>query len=411
MQYVKKSENKIYAYLLFLIWPFLSIFFAFYDYRKTWAKNIVWFFVAFYGYTMVISGTGMDANSYRDQFIEESTSNTTTNVVTDIYGKDSDNLDLLKPLLNKVVSSFTDDYTILFLVYGLIFGYFFSRNIWLLFESSNQTFLKIGIPILVVFIFINPFWNINGFRFYTAAQIFVYGCLLYLIKGKKRGVLLLLSTVFVHFTFILPITVFFIYMFFGNRLTIYFYFFVISLFISELNLEMVRNNLFFLPDVVVNRVDSYVSEEYKEQIMESLKNYAWYAKYRIAPLKYSIYVFLVYLYWKRHIFFKNNKELYSLFSFLLLFFGFSNIVASVPSAGRFLVISFSMSIALTYLCLQFLNDKLLNSIIKISIPALIFFLIVTIRMGFYTISLTTLLGNPIIALFMENDLAIENLIK
>ena len=160
--YTKSSQNKVYAYLVFLIWPFFSFFMAFYDYRKSWSKNLVWLFVAFYAYSMVISDEGMDASRYRDQFIEISASAGTTNsIVADIYADDSQTVDYLKPLLDQIVSSFTTNYKILFLIYGLIFGFFFSRNLWLLLDRAEHKITKISILLLIVFVIINPIWNIN----------------------------------------------------------------------------------------------------------------------------------------------------------------------------------------------------------------------------------------------------------
>ena len=76
--YTKNNEKKLYAYFLFLIWPFLSILIALYEYRQKWSKNVIWLFVAFFGYTFVISNDTMDANRYRDQFIEVSTTDNGT---------------------------------------------------------------------------------------------------------------------------------------------------------------------------------------------------------------------------------------------------------------------------------------------------------------------------------------------
>jgi len=408
----KAGQNRIYAYLLFFIWPFLSIFVAFYEYRTSWAKNLIWFFVAFYAYTMVISHAGMDANRYRAQFIEVAQSDEKFDSENGLYSVATNNVDFLQPLLNIIVAKITDNYKVLFLVYGLIFGYFFSRNIWLLLENTPRNrIIKIGIPILIVFAFINPFWNINGFRFWTAAQIFVYGCLVYFLKGKKKGLLIILTTVLVHFSFMLPIAILFLYKFLGNRLNIYFYFFIASLFVSELSLDAVRSNLAFLPTIYENRVEAYTDAEYKELRLENSQSSNWYVNLHAVALRFSVYVFLIALYWKTRVYIKKNKKIYSLFNFILLFFGIANIISSVPSAGRFTIVASCIAMAFVYLSVQFLNDRIINLIIKISIPALLLFFIVAVRVGFYTIGLTTIFGNPLIAVFMENDKALIELIK
>ena len=57
------------------------------------------------------------------------------------------------------------------------------------------------------------------------------------------------------------------------------------------------------------------------------------------------------------------------------------------------------------------NNKPIKNLIKLTTPVLLLFIIVAIRIGFYTIGLTTILGNPIIAYLMDGDLALDNLIK
>ena len=405
------STKSIYAYLLFILWPLLSFFIAFYEYRSTWAKNIVWLFVAFFGYTMVISHEGMDANRYRDQFIEAAQSNTSTVVTPDLYAEDNEYLDILAPFLNIIISKFTENYKFLFLVYGLIFGYFFSRNLWLLLDRIRYRLTIISSLILFLFFLVNPIWNINGFRFWTAAQIFVYGTLLFVLEGKKAGLLIASTALFVHFSFMLPLIVLFSYSFLGNRITLYFYFFVFSLFITELNLEFVRDNLGFLPTKYEHRIESYTSEEYVIKIKSRTEELVWYAKYKNMALKYSIYALLIALYWVGKPLIKSKKPIYVLLSFTLLFYGMANIVSLIPSGGRFISIASALSLAVIFLYTQNYFDKRIDLILKLSIPALLLYIIVSIRMGFYTVGLTTILGNPLIALFMENDIALDQLIK
>lgn len=411
MQYSQKSEHKVYAILLFLLWPFLSVFIAFYKYKSSWAKNIVWFFVAFYGYNMVISNEGIDANRYRDKFIEMATTKTSTNILTDLYAEDSNNVDLLQPLLTYIVSIFTDNYKVLFLVYGLVFGYFLSRNLWLLFDRANGVLSTVSILLLVIFFIINPIWNINGFRFYAAAQIFVYGCLTFFLERKKSGVLVAISSVLVHFSFFLPLLVLFIYFLIGNKQKMYFYFFLISLFVSELNLESVRNNLLIISPVVFeDRIEGYTNKEYKENIDNSYVFSNWYIKYKSESLRYSLYLLLIGLHWRRNSF-RNNTALFKLFCYVLLFYSIANIVSSVPSANRYIEVASVLAIALVFFIIQFKDDKNIDIIVKVTAPALLVFFMVTIRLGLDTIGLTTILGNPIIALFMNDDVALINLIK
>jgi hypothetical protein len=194
-------------------------------------------------------------------------------------------------------------------------------------------------------------------------------------------------------------------------MTIYFYFFIASLFISELNIESVRGNLGLLPIVIENKVEGYTNEEYIESIDNSYKLANWYVLMRTKALKYSIYIVLIFLYWRRELFLKNHKKLFKLFGFVFLFFAIANIISSIPSARRFLVIAYALSTGLIFLSMQYFDDKKINTVIKLTTPALLLYFVVTIRLGFDTFGITTILGNPIIAFFMEDDMALINLIK
>ena len=410
--YKEKSDTKLYAFLLFLIWPALSVWFAFKYYNTSWAKNIIWLFVVFYGYTMVISNTGIDANRYRDKFIESSKHTTSNDEEIKVYKEgEGESVDFIQPILNKIISKITNNHKILFAVYGLIFGFFYSRSIWILLERINHPITFISVILLLVFILINPFWNINGFRFNTALQIFIYGVLLYFVEGKKKGIWFILITFTVHFSFIIAITIFLMYLLIGNRITIYFYFFIASLFIGELQLDGVRDKMSFLPSVFLERTEGYVNEEYKDSIVNKRKEINWYASMYSKILHYSIYFLLIGLYIRNRSSIKKHRELYNFLGLIFLFYGISNIISSIPSAGRFLTLAASMAIGLIILIAKNLNDIWLNRMFRITIPFLFLFIIVIIRIGFDTIGITTVFGNPFIAIFMENDKALIELIK
>ena len=297
-------------------------------------------------------------------------------------------------------------------MYGLIFGYFFSRNIWLLLDRTKHSITIIGILLLVIFFAINPIWNINGFRFYAGAQIFVYGALVFFLKGKKSGIYIALTAGFVHFSFILPGVILIFYLVLGNRLPLYFFFFMVSLFITELNLETVRENLLFVsPIVFEDKIEGYTNEEYRESVTASLEKAAWYVQFKSRALKYSIYLFLIGLYWRGRSIYLNEIVIYKLFSFVLLFYGIANIISYIPSAGRFIEVASGFAIALVFLSLQYKEDTIMKFLIKLSTPALLLYLVMVIRFGFDTVSLTTIFGNPLIALFMEDDMALIQLIK
>ena len=64
------NRNSLTVTLLFLLSPFVALLVALKKYKASWAKNVVWFFVVFYGFTFVIVSDYVDSAGYRDHLIE-----------------------------------------------------------------------------------------------------------------------------------------------------------------------------------------------------------------------------------------------------------------------------------------------------------------------------------------------------
>lgn len=188
------NKNSLYIFILYVLSPFLAVLVAVRNYKSAWAKNVVWLFVAFYGYTIVISSEGIDAASYRNYFIQMVQADLNWDIFSKmLYSDNGGYPDVVQPLITFMVSRFTADYKILFLMFALLFGYFYSRNIWFLLDRAGTSLKKLSIPIIISFVLIVPFWQINGFRMWTAAHIFFYGAILYLLDVSKKRVCLSLQ--------------------------------------------------------------------------------------------------------------------------------------------------------------------------------------------------------------------------
>jgi len=409
---VNNKENNFYAILLFLIWPFVAFLLSFKEYKKSWAKNLVWLFVVFYGFTFVILDEGMDSNVNREIFLNYASADYSLGDFLSTLYSESGKVDVLQDLISFTVSKITDNYHVLFGVFGLIFGFFYSRNIWYLLDRSLPELKKINIILIVCFTIIVAFWQINGFRFWTATHIFIFGILPYLYEKKNKFIWVSLLSVFVHFSFIIPVSILFIYLLLRNRMHIYFYFFLITFFLIEIDISIIRDNLSYMPDLFFDRTVGYLNEEYKSNMVTQRSSYNWLALNYGKPFKWFIFALAVIIYAKGRAIISANIGLLRLFSFALLYFGFANILSNVPSGGRFMSVANLLMVALTVLYIQAeYNLKLIRFVIYISYPAIILFLLFSIRIGFETISLFTVFGNPVLALFGENDYSLINLIK
>lgn len=404
-------------WVMFLINPFIAMIFSFQEYMRPYAKNIFWAFCTFYGLTFAI-GTesfGSDINRYVAE-LDELYSQPLLTIKDGInYFKNSGEIDVLRTLISYTLSRLTNSQSVLTMVYALIFGYFFSRNIWYVLNLLKNRISILSKLLILTLILIMPIWQIGGFRMWTAFHLFIYGLLPFIIENKKSRLLFLYASFLVHFSFLLPIGIFIIYRIVGDRTSIYFILFVISLFISEINISAI-NSFFinYLPDILIERSSGYFIDAEVEGVRQakedSLLN--WYAIWYTRVLSWSLIIILIYLYVFRLNLLKLRR-LNGLFSLILLMYTFANILVNIPSGSRFLNFPFFLSLVLIISYLDyFLKDIDFRSIIKILSPAFIFFCLVVIRKGFYYTSVTTIIGNPFIAILnIDHFMSLNDLIK
>src|SRR5699024_605065 len=162
---------------------------------------------------------------------------------------------------------------------------------------------------LCSFFLVIPIWNINGFRMWTAAHIFIYGLLPYLFEDKKKGAFIASLAILVHYSFLVPVGVMFFYMFLGSRLTLYFGFFLATFFISEIDLSVFNTVIEnYTPEILQERTADYRGEDNVESFREedSIEARVWYARWYGRALKWSVMGFLVVLFLKGRDFFSKN---------------------------------------------------------------------------------------------------------
>lgn len=409
---------------LFLMSPFLTAILAVKNYKAPWAKNIIWAFFVFYGFTFGMSqetSTGKqsgDITRYVKELKDLYKEDLSFSEIAKLY-KNNEDIDILRLTLAIGISRVTDSSQVLTAIYGFIFGFFYSRNIWFVLDRIKGKIKPMALLLLVAYILVDPIWNINGFRFNTAVQIFVYGLLPFLFEGKKKGIIISSLSFLVHFSFLLPVGVLIIYFLLGNRTIIYFIFFLVSTVASGINIGAVNEVIDeTAPEALTDRTAAYRDEDRVENFREGTgfadtSNASWHVLYYVKAFNWSLIAFLIFLFFKRKtIEQENNNRLLNGFSFALLFWGVANIMNSLPSGGRFLTVAALSALPLIILYVQnHAGEKYLSSKVMLASPALLLFIFVSIRVGFYSLSVNTFLANPIIVFITDYNFALNDLIK
>jgi len=412
----RRYKTLLSAWLIFLLNPLSAVVVAFNNHRDSYAKNIIWLFVAYYGYTLVISNEGMDANRYRDFFISMSYISYDLNGLLDLVYQDGSNfLDAAQLFISFFVSRFTGDPRVLFAVFGLIFGYFYSRNIWFLLDRAGGKIKIENLIYIVVFAVVIGFWKINGFRMWTAAQIFFFGFFMYIMDGKKIGVLIASLSLLFHFSFMFPIGMMLLFVILPKRESWFFGFFIITFFLSEIDIQAFTDKVTsILPDVFHTRVEGYTSEAYLESTQFRAETKNWrYDAYRLAIKWASTLLFSV-IFFNGSRILKGKENLRNLLCFSLLMFGSVNFFSNVPAMMRFYPITYLFVFSFFFIYLQQAADfRMKKLVLSISLPLLLFYCIGQINTALMTIGIITLLGNPIVAVLSDGnfDQAISEILR
>jgi len=403
-------------YIVFFLLPVAALISAIRNFRVPAAKNILWFFTVFYGFTFVISSDSLDSSRYRGELLKLYDSPVTSfgQFISLLYSNEAEYVDVLQPVVTFVLSRFTNDYRILFATFGLIFGYFYSRNIWTLLSFARDRIRPQAVPFIVLFALVITIWHINGFRFWTAAQIFLFGFFnVHFYERKWRGWMFCGLSVFVHFSFLFPFLLFIIFSVVGNRLVLLFLLYFSSFFVAKVTPQVFVNFIPQLPAVIQGRTDKYLSSEYEESLAKAKKKQInWYVTGRVTALQYTVVLLLIIVFAAHRRSVAENILWSSLLCFGLLLSTWVNLLGSIPSVGRFNTVSYLFIFSFLFLLTQASPRRVFSSWVQaIVLSAALLYCIVEVRRGFDTVGLYTVIGNPFLAIFVDNEIPLIDLIR
>ncbi|MFC4871569.1 hypothetical protein [Negadavirga shengliensis] len=403
------------VWIIFLISPIIAVLYAFRYPKAYWVKNVIWMMVAFHGMTMPIIREGLDANRYKEALHKMAKEDLSfEGIVNALYNDETRYVDVMQPMVTYLVSIFTANETFLFLVFGLIFGYFYSRNLWFLIQQSLKRKLDFyAWVLLIIFALIVAFWQINAFRFWTAAHIFFLGTIQIFYYKRQKGWLFILLSLLTHYAFIIPVVLLVFHFFYRIPYQILFFIFLATFSISEVDFGALNERLkSYTPSFLEHRVDAYVSEEYAEKRASKSETRSWHAKFYGKALKWSIFVLIAFLYVKRKPVFGPYLFFGRLFSFTLLLYSFANIASMVPSGARYMTVTNLFAMGLLFLVYISVGKSLkMNRVLLILTPFLLFYGLVSLRSGADYMGIDLILSNPLIASVLKSDIALIEFVK
>ncbi len=400
------SPSKALEYLSFLLFPLSSLYLSIRYFRKPESKNIFWFFCSFLGMIHIfnpIEYTGADGLRYAYQLLELYHQPVTWNNFISSFYNDGNFVDIYQPLLTYVVSLFTYDPHWLFFIFSVVFGFFYSRNLWFILEKLPKRKAFVLLILVVYFALLCPIWEINAARMWTALHVFVYGCFPFIYNGDKSKLGWSVCSVFFHFSFITPLIILLIYRLIPKSLMFYLGIYIITLFINEIDLQQIRYFLSFLPDIFLPRINAYTTVETASSLSRLASIHVIISN-NIAKWGIAVLLVTICIYGKKVIL--NHSHLYNFMCFTLLLFSIANVLSLIPSGGRFITLARTFALPSIIFFIVTINDKMINKVIGYTIkyitPLMILPILFSLRIGcnYYGVSI---LFNPIVCLFVEDN--------
>jgi hypothetical protein len=413
----KATKHNALVYIGFLLWPFMALVYALFNYRAAYTRNIIWLFCAFFGYTFVITpGEDMDAARYKNRLehLHRDRHQPYIDLLIDpyvgkgIYG----GTDIYGQFVTLTVSRFTDDFRILFGLVGFVFGYFYASNIcYILPWLKERKLNSLGILMLVVLVLVIPYWNINGYRFYTATHIFIFALLRVLVEGKRRYNLLILITPLVHGSFVLAATCAFVYQLFGNRYHIYFALLLLFSLSFGIDPSFIYKNSDLAPEFAQNKVAGYTRASYIKLTQGLAVGQNWYVEGHNFALKLVTYIFVGFIWLKRKTLLQDRISLH-LYSCSLLMLSVAAFISTIPSGTRFFFVSLQLfAVLLLYVAQQNLAQNWVRWLTIGLCGPVFMYALVEIRIGFDVTGLNTIFLNPMLAPFFPDSAPLITLFK
>lgn len=390
------------ALIIFFIHPFIAFLKALRDLRNKESQVVLLLFFTLFGYTFIAENESADSYHYINLFTNQGSTEISSFYENwkEYLSFDSRIKDMYVISSYYLFSKFTDNYHFLMAFWAFVFSFFLLKSFQFFAVRSEYNSSIYTVFLVFLFLFPNNIFNINGVRFWTGAWLIVYIIFEVALNKKSQFVLLscLAPIIHISFTFVPILLIAFIALRKADRFLIFL--FLASFVFGEISLQIADNLQNILPETFQNMIYSYTEGEYiknREKFYDSEPLYARILR-AFPRLLINFTTFIIILN-RKHA--KRNRDLYSLFNFLVLWLSVSNFVMAVPSLGsRLIILGFPL---LAYILLtQYSEIKILKGVILI-IPVAFSYLILEWLRNMITVT------DPYLLLSVFPHIIIKNL--
>lgn len=414
-------------FILTLLFPFVGLIVSLVNWRKYWAKNAFWLACVYLGAVFIFLpegmalGEGADSARYQMDLINFYGDNSSLLGVLAKYRIERGMMDFYQPIITYLISRFTDNAHVLFAVFALVFGFFYSRNVWYILDKLPNKKQGIFVILTILYFLICPITQINGVRMWTALHVYVYALMPYLLDRDKSKLWCLALAPLIHFSFLYVSLLGLVYVMLPERMKtgsrtlqiVALSTFIATLAVNSLNLDAVGGMLMeYSPESYEDRIELYVNQDLADRNAEGAALVNWYIAVSGLLKKWTIAVLLIFLFPCMKKYFKGEYGLNRLYLFALFLGAFANVMSLIPSGGRFQLVS--MMFMVPVILLSIMKIPKTDNYYGMSKTAMFFLLIpvvVDIRRLFDFFGITAVFGNFFTAFFLESNVPLIEFVK
>ena len=398
-----RNKHLFLSGFLSFLWPFGGLIYAFKNWNTLKVKNIIWLFCVYFG-TVFVYTTGdsiryaASLNKYKDLKIGG---------VPDMILEE---LDAYLVLVAFAMAKITENPQSIFIFFSFVFGFFYSRNLSYVFLRVYNGRSKYVVIFLLLYVVVNPIWNINIARYYTAAHVFVYGAMPIIYENKYSKVLWILLAALIHWSFLLPILVLALWIVVPKNINLFFSFFAFSLFVNTINIGLIDlSNL----GAYGSRIGLYLNDNAINNYVKNVDMVNWHVKSAKLLFYWVTQFCLIGLFFVIKKQFKSNVSIVNLYTFSLFIYSISALFVEwgLPESYRFVDLASLFVLPVFILTVSHIDRMATKMVFFVLSLPLLFTIIYEVRTGFEFYGITLFIGNFFSASFVSDNVTIIEYLK
>jgi len=334
------EERKDVAFkgIAFLISPVLGLLAALPRLNTRSSFLVFLLSMTLFGLTMIVPSDrseqqNFDCIEYRMRF-EKAVSFDTNDMSAFLrdYADNEGSTDIYDRLLCFLVTRFSSNYHVFFMVVAFIYTVFMLKSLRYLVSDANYRFSALCLCLLFLFT-VSQVYMASVVRFFTAFWIALYALFRVFVDHRKEALLWLVLTPFIHASFVILWVVLAIYWIVRGRNRGAVILIIAGILFSAVALQLFALLLPWIPGNIGEHYSEYLDQWYVQYINESGTGYKWVVRLMELAVRLSVNGMVLYMAWhyKERIAGTSGRNVYFLLCAFLIFVNFTFMVPAVGS--------------------------------------------------------------------------------